>query len=90
MKSYLVTFVLYKEEEDYNQIVEMIKSYNKWARIHPHAWVINTDKAATEVRTEIRESISNRCLLFVIDVTGAGWGSYGIPDTVAEWLKKNL
>jgi hypothetical protein len=89
MKAQLITFQLTDSEFE-KRLIDRIKTYDKWARLVDSTWVVITDNSSKEIRDQLRDTIDQNGHIFVINVTGQGWGSYSISKEVADWLKSNL
>lgn len=92
MSTLLISYDLtYPENsEEYNRVINYIKSFGYWAKPHKSLWLIKTDKTTAQVRDEMRKYTDSNDKILVINITGAGWASYNLSDEVAEWFKNNL
>lgn len=88
MKIFLVTF--YTSNTAIKEtIISSIKGYGAWARITPTTWCIKVNNlSAGEIRDKLSNTLTQEDRLFVVDITGANWGSYYLPKTVSGWLKE--
>lgn len=89
MKVKLITYKL-QDPSIYTKITAQIKSYPNWAKVMDRVWLIKTEKTSGLIRDELRQAIDGKGEIFVIDVSGKGWGSFGIQKTVTTWMKENI
>ena len=86
--AYIITYDLCKPGQNYDELINAIKTYN-WCKIAESAWVVTTTKKASEIRDHLKSKIDKNDKLFVGKLNGeAAW--YGESDTVTKWLKENL
>lgn len=73
---------------DYAKIIEAIKAYGTWARLEQSVWLIESNKTATELRDELKNSIRDASdVLFVAKLSGE-WASWRIGKSRVDWLKQ--
>lgn len=88
MNKFLVIFQT--SNENYNSVVERIKTLGAWARLNDTSWIIKSDdKNTVVIRDKIKEVIGDGNRLFVINISESAWASYCIPMEVTNWLKGN-
>ncbi len=92
MKTLLISYDLRIPEtsEDYQRLIEFIKSYPSWAKPLKSLWIIMTPKAVTEVRDELNSMIDANDGILVVDITQANWGTVGISKSVTDWMKEHM
>lgn len=89
MSAYLVTFDLNRQGQNYDGVVEAIKSYGTWAKVATTTFVIVTSSSAGQIRDKLQAKIDSNDELFVAKLSGeAAW--YGLSDSVSKWLQENL
>ncbi|MDF1723144.1 MAG: hypothetical protein P1U59_01425 [Alcanivorax sp.] len=87
MKTYIITYDLVKDK-DYKSLHEVIRSFNKWARITESTWAVVTNKKAAEIRDELGQVMDSDDRLFVVKSgVEAAWRNSKCKN---EWLKENL
>jgi hypothetical protein len=89
MSSYVVSYDLNRPGQEYEDLIDAIKSYGTWWGGLASTWVIKTDDSAKEIRDHLKLYIDSNDELFVGQLTGvAAWT--GLTDDATKWLKKNL
>lgn len=85
MKKYLINYDLRTPGKNYDDLIDAIKAYGKWAKICSSCWAIKTDAEDTQIRDNLNQYIDTNDILFVC--TFDSWASYNLPEDVANWLK---
>jgi CRISPR/Cas system-associated endoribonuclease Cas2 len=89
MSSYIVTYDLMQQGQNYTSIRAKLKAYGTWCHLQGSVWIIATAQTAMQIRDNLRACLDANDKLFVAKLTGeAGW--IGHEKTVADWLHKNL
>lgn len=89
MKTLLISYDLNKPGQDYTRLIEGIKSYPDWCKIHKSVWAVRTTRNATEVHRHLFPLMDANDLLFVSGLTDeAAWN--GLPVEVSNWLQQKL
>lgn len=87
-KPFIITYDLCKPGQNYEELIEAIKTYN-WCKIAKSAWVVTCTKTSVEIRDHLESKIDKNDKLFVGQLTSnAAW--YGESKDVSQWLKDNL
>ena len=90
MKTLLIGYDLNKSGQNYDELIEQLKSYSKWWHYLDSTWLIKTDDDHKKVRTDLRALIDSNDELLVIDVSGDAAAWAGFSDRAGTWLKENL
>lgn len=89
MTSYLVTFDLNRQGQNYTAINEAIQKYTSWAKVATTSFVIKTSSSAKDIRDNLGSKIDSNDELLVVKLAGEGaWK--GLSDRVSSWLRDNL
>jgi len=89
MKSYLITYDLMKQGQNYEELYKEIKAIGSWCHILESNWVIKTDLTAVQVRDRITPHIDKNDKVFVAHLSGeAAW--IRLDTERSDWLKANL
>lgn len=87
--TYIISYDLSEPGQNYESVINIIKSYSGWARLGGSAYVIITDKSAVEVRDKLLKVMDSNDHIFVgVVKSPAAW--FGLGDEVSDWLKRNL
>lgn len=87
-KSYVVTYDLCEPGQNYEGLIEAIKTYN-WCKIAKSAWIITSIKSSVDIRDHLEAKIDKNDKLFVGQLSGnAAW--YGESSDVSQWIQDNL
>jgi hypothetical protein len=88
MKIILIS-VFIENNEVLDNVIDRIKRFGKWARLNNYLWAIKTETDNVfQIRDTLMALMANPDRLFVVDITKSDWGSYNIPQEVANWLKE--
>jgi hypothetical protein len=92
MSVLLISYDLGSSEtsNDYQDLIKKIKSYGGYAKPEYSLWLITTDKLTSTVRDELKQYMDKNDKLLVMRVTGDGWASFNLSDSVVEWMKDNI
>lgn len=87
MSIFLITFQV--DNLDRRQpLIERIKNSGRWARIASTAWCIKSNSfSVNSLRDSLMRGLEDTDRLFVVDISNSNWGSYCLPNAVADWLK---
>lgn len=76
--------------DDYQDLIKQIKSYDDYAKPEYSLWFIKTDKLTSTVCDELKPYLDKNDKLLVMRVTGDGWASFNLSDSVVKWMKDNI
>ena len=89
MKSYMVGYDLNRPVQNYSELIEALKGYDKWWHYLDSTWIIKTDYTAEEIRNNLKQHIDSNDELLVAKLSGeAAWTGFG--DKAGQWLLDNL
>jgi hypothetical protein len=89
MASFLITYDLNTQGQNYKGLNDAIKSYDNWAKIATTTYIIKSSSNTGAIRDHLRKFIDDNDELIVAELTGVtSW--YGLSKEVADWLLKNL
>ncbi len=87
MSCYIINYDL-NNSKDYTSVINVIKSYDTWAKILKSCWAIVTTKSAEQVRDHLLSYMDRDDGIFVVKSSGnAAWHNV---ECSHDWLKKNL
>jgi hypothetical protein len=87
MPALLITYDSKNQWLDYGRLIRAIKSY-PWVRLTDYCYAITTKESPQAVFDKLRAILDDSANLYVLALKKpfAGFG----PETVNDWLKKNL
>ncbi|PCI49384.1 MAG: CRISPR-associated protein Cas2 [Oceanospirillales bacterium] len=88
MKNLVITYDLKKSGQNYEGVIEAIKSFGGWARVQGSVWYVKTTLSASAVRDSLLRHIDSNDSLFVTDATNNDAAWYGLTDEVSDYLKQ--
>lgn len=91
MATFLVNYDLLKTGQNYDGLIEKLKSYPHWCRFMASSWfVVSTSEDCVSIHADLAAEIDSNDKLIVMDVTGdtAVWD--GLSDQVTTWIQTNL
>ena len=87
MSMILINYDLVNPGQDYDAIIEHIKSYDGWAHVMLSCWAVSTTKTVVQVRDGLIAVTDRNDKFYVVDITDQSAAWIGLPTTVSDWLK---
>ncbi len=89
MKSYLIGYDLNKQGQNYDVLIDKIKSIGNWWHCLDSTWIVKTDSTAIQIRDFLKQFIDNNDELLVVHLSReAAWT--GFSENCSKWLTENL
>ena len=89
MPTYIVSYDLKAPGKDYGDLIEYLKTMDRWWHNLGSTWVVETDLTAAQLRNGINQHTDQNDKVLV--VLSAGVGAWrGFNDSGSDWLKSNL
>lgn len=85
MDLHLINYDLTNPGQNYNKLIEAIRSYRYRIKICESCWAVQTDQSNTQIRDYLQPFLDSNDRLFVC--TFSGWASWNLPKEVTDWLK---
>ncbi len=84
-----VSYDLYKPGQDYDKVIEAIKSLGAWAKVHYSFWYVNSQFTASEASKKVWAAMDKNDSLIVVDASNnyASW--YNLKQDVLDFIKNN-
>ncbi len=90
MRTLLIEYDLADPGQNYSGLIDYIKSFPDWCHQMKSAWLIRTSLSVSDVRDKLKGFLDSNDDVLVMNVTGAGWASWGLPSRITEWLHEQL
>lgn len=88
-RAYIITYELYKQGQNYEKLIQRIKSYGTWARLGGSEYIVISTQSAVEIRDYLSIVIDNNDSIFVGTlIAPAAWN--GMTEEVSNWIRNNL
>ena len=84
MNMYVITYDLSRPGRNYDGLYNVIKSYNRWARLTESSWAIMTDQGEVALRDALTQVMDANDKLFVGKIVASAWR--GVDQEVHNWL----
>jgi hypothetical protein len=90
MKSYLITYDLIKEGQNYESVIESIKSISpdNWWHCLLSTWIVKSDLTAGDILSIIRPNMDDNDKIFIVLLERES--AWYLEDECSDWLKENL
>lgn len=89
MATYIVTYDLHKQGQNYDCIIKKLEAYGTYWHMQQSVWIISTSQTAAQVRDNLQVCLDQNDKLFVGRLSGeAAWVGY--EDRITQWLKSTL
>lgn len=84
----IISYDLRKPEQDYESLIDAIKSYRAYCKINKSDWLISTADSCRSIRDYLKKFIDSNDTLFVAELSqNAGWWStFGLRQAAVDWL----
>jgi len=74
MESYIITYDLKYSSNNYDDLIDKIKNYPKWAHVNESVWIVKSNTSTEDIRNNLTTVINSNDSLFVGALTGeAAW-----------------
>ncbi|MBB3602790.1 hypothetical protein FHT40_002451 [Mycolicibacterium sp. BK556] len=90
MNTILIGYDLNKKGQDYDDLIEKIKSLGAWWHYLDSTWIVKTSHSASSTRDVLGPLIDSNDELLVIKITGDSAAWKGFNERGSKWLKDNL
>lgn len=82
-----ISYDLYKPGQNYDAVIEEIKSLGNWASVHKSLWYVNSSLTASQAATRVWAKMDSNDKLIVVDATtnNAAWNNLG--DKVSDYIR---
>jgi len=85
----IVSYDLSNPGQNYEMLLQRIKSYESWARLGGSAYLIATEATPVTVRDYLNEALDYNDKIYVgVVATPAAW--VGMPEDVSKWIQANV
>jgi len=85
---FMVCYDLNSPGQDYEPLIEQIKSYGTWWHHLDSTWIIKSTMSAAEIRDHLSKYIDTNDELLIVRF-GIEWAGKGFDEKGFTWLKNN-
>lgn len=90
MNTLLVGYDLHRPGQDYEDLIEYLKTMPNWWHYLDSTWIIQANFSAGELRDKLRTfTDDNDSLLVIVLPKGVDWASF-LPEAGNDWLRQVL
>jgi hypothetical protein len=82
-----ISYDLYEPGQNYEAVIEKIKSFGSWAKVQKSVWYIKTNYSAQQIAKAVWGVMDSSDSLIVIDTTNNTAVWYNLSDEVSKYLK---
>lgn len=90
MNTLMVGYDLNRPGQNYDALIEQLKSFSSWWHHLDSTWLIKTAKTAVEVRDELKPHIDQGDELLVVNLGDRSAAWVGFSDQGSQWLKDHI
>lgn len=90
MNNILIGYDLNAQGQDYDQLIDRIKTLGAWWHHLDSTWIVQTNMSATSVRDALKPLLDKNDELLVVNITGDAAAWCGFNQSGSDWLKKHL
>jgi hypothetical protein len=84
-----ISYDLNSPNQDYNAVIEVIKSLGPWASVQKSLWYVNSDKSAEQAAVIVREKMDANDSLIVMDTKNNDAYWYNISEEVGKHIQEH-
>ncbi len=84
-----ISYDLNKPGQNYQAVIEQIKSIGGWAKIHKSFWFVNSDLSARQAADAVWSVMDSSDTVYVTDSTNNDASWYNLSDEVSNHIKKS-
>jgi len=87
MAIYFVSLNINNEDQDYDDLIEAIESYDGYCHIFENQWFICSDAEVDEIEEDLVQNLYEGDFILISEFAGnyAGW----LPEEVVDWVERN-
>lgn len=82
-----ISYDLYSPGQNYEKVIQAIKSLGNWAKVQKSFWYVNSNYTATNAVNIIRQSMDRNDSLIVVDATNNNASWYNLNDEIVKFIK---
>ena len=82
----LISYDLISPSQDYDAVIDRIKTLGSWAKIHKSYWYVKSDYTASEACKEIWAVMDNNDKIFVCDATNGDSAWKNLSDKISSFI----
>lgn len=84
MNNFIISYDLHQSGQNYERVIDYIKSYQVWAKIHQSVWYVKSSKSTKQIRDELLRRIDDNDSVFVAEIKNASW--HNLPKDRSDYI----
>lgn len=84
-----ISYDLYKPGQNYETVIERIKSLGDWARIHLSLWYVDSQYTAEQASNHVWAVMDRNDKLYVVDATNNTAAWHNLPDETTKFIQQH-
>jgi hypothetical protein len=84
-----ISYDLNSPNQDYNAVIEVIKSLGAWASVQKSLWYVKSDKSAEQAAEIVREKMDANDSLIVMDTNNNDAYWYNVSEEVGKHIQEH-
>lgn len=84
-----ISYDLNNPGQNYNTVIEKIKTLGNWAKVQYSLWYVNSNYSASEAAKIVQAVMDKNDSLIVIDATNNKAAWYGVSDQVTKFIQEH-
>ena len=85
----LISYDLHAPGQNYDSVIEEIKSLGDWAKVHKSFWFVDSTLSASKAAERLWGKMDSNDSLFVVDAKNNEACWYNLSDKVSNFLKEH-
>lgn len=90
MNTLMVGYDLNQPGQDYDKLIDYLKSFGTYWHHLDSTWFLKTTMTAVQLRDELKVYVDKSDELLILNVSGDAWASCGFTDKGNDWLRNQL
>jgi hypothetical protein len=89
MNNLFISYDLNQPGQNYERVIEAIKTLGNWAKVQKSFWYVRSSLSASQALERLKPSIDRSDSLFVVDSTNDSAAWQGVSHEVGEHMRKH-
>jgi thiamine pyrophosphate-dependent acetolactate synthase large subunit-like protein len=84
-----ISYDLYNPGQNYSGVIETIKTFGNWAKIHKSFWYVKSELTPQQAVERLRKVMDTSDTVYVVDSTNNTAAWHNLNDEVANHIRKH-
>jgi hypothetical protein len=84
-----ISYDLYHPGQNYEEVIEEIKSLGNWAKVQKSFWYVNSHYTASQARDKVWAKMDGNDSLLVVDATNNSAAWQNLSEEVSRYIQEH-